>query len=149
MPWELEVSDSVGSWGAYGKVYRPGIYTITNELVAAAAREQGGITVREVAEAGEQITYPDAAALPSEPGAGPLTSAEMLGKTPQAEWPCLTAEDPAVACTVKPFRSQKALDAHMERVHPGWEPPAEGEVLEEDPEASPFSAEEASEEAGE
>lgn len=152
MPWEIEVSNQIGSWGAYGKTFRPGIWTTDDERIAAAARNANFVTVREVDETGADVVYD------TEPNLhGELTRADLQAA---ADGGFLCGD-----CDAKPYKTARARDAHRLRVHglgpddemqpeepedegsEGAEGAEGGEVEEaEDETPSPFSTDEMTEE---
>jgi len=87
MPWELTVSDRLGSFG-FGKYrFKPGIYTVDDEALVAAAATVPGVTTRLLSTAETPLVEP---ILFTEPLAkAPLTSADMkVTPTSGPQFPC-------------------------------------------------------------
>ncbi len=51
MKWQLTVSEKLGSWGAAGKVYKPGVHIVEDaRLVEAVKRAPAGVSLKEMPE---------------------------------------------------------------------------------------------------
>lgn len=124
MAYELEVSDRVTSWTAEGKTYRPGIYVVDEATANAANRNAAlgiAVSVREVDDAGEAVTYTE-----DEP-TGAITKADLTTQNDTTDFVCLAD------CGVKPFRTERNRDKHMSNVHPDYEAPPAAEEGEDAP----------------
>lgn len=98
---KIEVPTTMASWGAARKLYRPGIYEVTDERIIAAARSHG--QVRVIEDEVEEGPYPDNL----EDSSGTLTRGDLQAV------PQVTA-CPLCGTTAK---GEKGVRVHLQRVH--------------------------------
>jgi len=130
MPFQLEVSDRLGSWGCAGQTFRPGIYIVSEQIAEAARRNtlldaQGRslLIVTEVPEAHDAEYFDTHPQL-----SGEMTRKDLVEGTPDGAYVC-----PVEGCN-RPYKTEPALKAHLTRTHPNYVP-EQPSVME--PEAPP------------
>lgn len=125
MVYELTISDHYTTWGAGGRIFRPGVHLVTDYRIVEAARADPHVIVQEI---GDDPSEPAPVRLvevhvPEAPTGGALSRSDLaVGNEPA--FPCAD-------CT-EVFRSEAAWTAHRNRVHP----PVEEEVATEPAEAT-------------
>ena len=127
--YQLEVSNKLGSWGAAGKVFRPGLYKIVdNDPLVEIARASGPyVQVWKVGETGELSLVPpvsiDAMFDSADVKTGPLTRDHMVDP-----------KEPTFACPKcgTSYTTVAARDAHLAVAHPAGDDFFEGAAPPED-----------------
>lgn len=121
--YEVEVSDHYNSWGAAGKLLRPGIYWVTHPQLLDRASADPYITVRPL---------PDHISI-----SRPLEVKEIFDMNSSLSGVLgrrdFSQGEPRVACPwgcgVTPFKGDKSLMTHVKYAHGGELPPAPQSVI--------------------